>query len=194
MMDFSNLKYRVDEVPLNELVTEYIPELNEYVEFSNPKHDKLVRIAVLATDEGSPFLKKERDDYEKRLRSIFEYLKIKDDKLLKQLIINDNVTYAQIINRFFIICDNLAYVMWNNMLFNFHMIGFALRQPPDNDDLLKDMEKRSILQKKQKEIHEDLVTFEAKIFPDAATRKVIRKEVAKILQFPEQFAREKGVF
>lgn len=193
MLDFKELKYRIDLIPKEELVIEHIPELVDYKEFSNKENDMILRIAFLATDEGSPFLKKDRDDYEKRINAIFDYLKIDNKGLLEAIIINKNKDYSLIVNRFFILCDNLAYVMWSNMLFNFHLIGVALRQPPDMDNMIKDMDSRSVLQKKQKEIHEDLVTYEAKIFSDTATRKMVRKEVSKIIQMPEHYAKEKGL-
>ncbi len=193
-MDFAFMKYRVDLVPMDKLVIDHFPTLKDYKEFSDPVNDINLRIAFLATDEGSPFLKKERDDYEKRIRSIFDYLKIKNEEQINYILINVNPEYSAIVNRFFVLCDNLAYVMWSNMLFNFHLIGIALRQAPNMDNLTLEMDKRAKLQKQQKEIHEDLVTYEAQIFPDTTTRKMIRQEAAKILQFPEKFAREKARF
>lgn len=193
-MEFTALKYRIDLVPMDELVIDHFPDLKEYKEFSDPDNDINLRIAFLATDEGSPFLKKDRDDYEKRIKSIFEYLKINDDELLDSILVNRHEKYSAIVNRFFVLCDNLAYVMWSNMLFNFHLIGIALRQAPNLENMTSEMDKRAKLQKQQKEIHEDLVTYEAQIFPDTTTRKMIRQEAAKILQFPEKFAREKARF
>jgi len=188
------MKYDLSTIPKGQCVIEQFPELSGYKEFSDWTKDNLLRIAFLATDEGSPFLKKDRDDYEKRLNSIFEYLGLKDDELLEDIILNRNEDYSAIVNRFFVLCDNLAYTMWSNMLFNFHMVGVALRQPPNMENMISEMDKRAKLQKQQKEIHEDLVAYEAQIFPDTSTRKIIRQEAAKILQFPEKFAKEKGRF
>lgn len=193
-MEYQSLKYRIDLVPLDELVTDYFPDLKDYKEFSEPENDMLLRIAFLSTDEGSPYLKKYRDDYEKRIRAIFEYFKLTEKELLDLILVNNHPVYSSIVNRFFVLCDNLAYVMWSNMLFNFHMIGIALRQAPNMDNLTLEMDKRAKLQKQQKEIHEDLVNYEALIFPDSTTRKMVRQEAAKILQFPEKFAREKARF
>lgn len=191
-MEFIALKYRIDLVPMDELVIDHFPDLKEYKEFSDPDNDINLRIAFLATDEGSPFLKKDRDDYEKRIRSIMDYLKISDDELVKHIVLSLNETYSSIVNRFFVMCDNLAYVMWSNMMFNFHMIGVALRQPPNMANLTAEMDKRAKLQSQQSTLHEQLVEYEAKIFPDSTTRKIARKEVAKILQFPEKLAQEKS--
>lgn len=191
-MDFKGLKFDISIIPKNELVIDKYPELCEYTEFNDPKNDQLLRIAFLATDEGSPFIKKYRDDYENRIRAIFDYLNIKNNGLLDEILINQNYNYNAIVNRFFILSDNLAYVMWSNMLFNFHMIGIALRNPPDMDNMTAEMANRAKLQAQQKDIHADLVKYESEIFTDKVTRKIARKEIAKILQLPERFAQEKS--
>lgn len=192
MEPFAQLKYRIDLVPKDQFVIDHFPELADYKEFSDKENDLILRIAFFATDEGSPFLKKERDDYEKRITAILEYLKVDDSELLNEIVINVNQAYSSIVNRFFTLCDNLAYVMWSNMLFNFHMIGVALRQTPDMKNLTVEMDKRAKLQSQQADLHEKLISYEAQIFADTATRKMIRKEVAKIIQFPEKMAMEKS--
>jgi hypothetical protein len=191
-MELSNLKYDLSLVSEGQLVIERFPDLAGYKEFSDPENDLLLRIAFLAIDEGSPFLKKYRDDYENRINSIFEYLELDDKELKAAIILNSNENYSAIVNRFFVLCDNLAYVMWSNMLFNFHMIGVALRQPPNMANLTAEMDKRAKLQVQQSQLHEQLAEYEAKIFPDSTTRKTARKEIAKILQFPERLAQEKS--
>lgn len=191
-MIFSEMKYDISTIPMDKYVIDKFHDLAEYKEFSDKKDDLLLRIAFFSTDEQSPFLKKHRDDYEKKTVSIFEYLNIKDKTLLNDILNGHHRKYSAIVNRFFVLCDNLAYVMWSNMLFNFHMTTIALRRTPDQDKMTEEMDKRAKLQQQQKKIHEDLVTYEALIFPDTATRKIVREETAKILQFPEQFAREKA--
>ena len=193
-LDCSKMKYDISEIPKDRYVVDKFPELSEYKEFSDKKDDLLLRIAFFSTDEQSPFLKKYRDDYEKRILGVFDYLKIDDQDLLNEILINRNESYSSIVNRFFVLCDNLAYVMWSNMLFNFHMSSVALRRTPDEDKMTEEMDKRAKLQQQQKKIHEDLVAYEAIIFPDTTTRKIIRQEAAKILQLPEKYAKEKGRF
>lgn len=191
-MDLTTLKYDISLVPDGKCVIDKFPDLATYKEFSNRDNDHLLKIAFLATDEGSPFLKKDRDDYEKRITSIFDYLKLDDKELLSSIVLNSNEDYSAIVNRFFVMCDNLAYVMWSDNLFNFHMIGVALRQPPSMNNMIADMEKRAKLQNQRILLHEQLVELEQKIFPDSTTRKIARKEVAKILQFPEKMAQPKS--
>lgn len=183
--------YDVSLVPKDKFVIDFYPQLSDHKEFSDKADDLLLRIAFFSTDDKSPFLKKYRDDYERRVIAIFDHLKIDNEQLLDDIIINNHEQYSAIVNRFFVLCDNLAYVMWSNMLFNFHMTTIALRRTPDQENMTAEMEKRAKLQTQQKLIHEDLVAYEAVIFPDTATRKMVRQEAAKILQFPEKFAREK---
>ena len=191
--DSSKMKYDLSLVGKNELLIHVFPELLDFKEFSDPADDKLLRIAFWATDEKSPFLKKDRDNYENRIKSIFSHENLKDDELMQAIILNKNVKYASIVNRFFIQVDNLAYSIWSNMLFNFHMIGIALREPPSINNMTAEMDRRAKLQNQQADLLEKLATYEAQIFSDAITRKILRKEVAKILTIPEKYAQEKGV-
>lgn len=193
MMDFSTLKYDITQIPKGKKVIEYFVELAEFKEFKDKSKDLLLRIAILATDEGSPFIKAERDSYEKRITAIIEYLEVKDKKLIERIVDGIDRDYNSIVNRYFIICDNLTYVMWQNKLMNFHYIGIALRKAPDMNNLVTEMSKRATLEKQQKEIYDDLIEYESQIFPDAPTRRILRKQVAKILQMPEQFADDKQV-
>lgn len=193
-MIFDKLRYRIDLVPADELVISHFPELSEHKEFSNPEQDKLLRLAIFATDEGSPFVQTQRDDYEKKIKKTFEYLKITDDTLFGDVINGIHPVFVAMVNRYFIMCDNLAYVMWSDKLRNFHFIGLALREPPKMDNLSADMAKRAALGKQQQDIYRELIELEEKIFPDTFTRRLIKEQVAKILQFPEKFAREKARF
>jgi hypothetical protein len=187
------LKYDISKVPDNKKVIDIFPELSEYKEFSNKKEDLLLRIAILATDEGSDFVRLYRDDYERKIVKIFEYLKIDNEPLLENIVKGVEYVFNNMVNRYFIMCDNLAYVMWSDKLKNFHYIGTALRGRPDMNNLSVDMSKRATLGKQQQEIYKELIELEAQIFPDDFTRRVVKEQVAKILQLPEKFANEKAV-
>jgi hypothetical protein len=193
MISGAEMKYDPSATKKGEKMTEAYPELLDYKEYKDPADDKLLRIAFWATDEKSPFLKKERDNYENRIKAIFMHEGIVDDGLLEQIILNKQPKYSAIVNRFFTQVDNLAYGIWSNMLFNFHMIGIALRRPPDIDNLTAEMDKRAKLQNQQAELLEKLVAYEAQIFSDTGTRKILRKEVSKIITIPEKYAAEKSV-
>lgn len=193
-MLFDKLRYRIDLVPADQLVIERFPELAEHKEFSDPAQDLILRAAIFATDEGSPFVQGHRDDYEKKIKKIFEHLKISDETLCSDIVNGIERTFEAMVNRYFIMCDNLAYVMWSDKFRNFHFIGLALREPPNMANLSADMAKRAALGKQQQDIYRELIELEEKIFPDTFTRRVVKEQVAKIMQIPEKMAREKGRF
>lgn len=192
-IDTSKMRYNPDSVLSGKTVIDKYPELSEYIEFSDKKNDKLLRVALFATDQESPFVKLEREDYEKRLTKIFEHLSIVDNKLLSDLSLGANQIYEGMINRFFMQTDNLAYVMWSNKLRMFHYIGISLRKAPDLNNMVADMQKRSVLDTSLKNIYNDLVDYEAQVFTDIPTRNKIRKQLAKLLQPAEQYSVEKQV-
>lgn len=193
MIDGSEMKYNPSALEEGQKMIDLYPQLLDYKEYKNPSDDKLLRIAFWATDEKSPFLKKERDNYENRIRAIFMHEGIVDDGLMESIVLNKEPKYSAIVNRFFTQIDNLAYGIWSNMLFNFHMIGIALRRPPDLDSLTAEMDKRAKLQNQQAELLEKLVAYESQIFSDMGTRKILREEVSKIITIPEKYSLEKQV-
>jgi hypothetical protein len=190
---FEAMRFDISDLPTGTAVIEKYTELAEHAEFSNDVYDKLLRIAMFATDEKSPFVKLEREDYEKRLQKIFEFLKIKDDELLRDLSLGKNVVYENMVNRFFMITDNLAYVMWSNKLRMFHYISISLRQAPDMNNIVTDMTNRAKLDVQLKTIYNDLVEYESQVFTDIPTRNKLRKQLAKLIQPAEQFAVTKQV-
>lgn len=192
-MDFSKMLYNISIIPENELAIEFFPDLANFDEYKNPNNDKILRVGFLATDQESPFVKSERENYEARLTKIFDYLKIKDDKLLGKLITGSNEDYENIVNRFFIQCDNLAYIMWSNKLRMFHYIGQMLRKEPDAEDVVGDMTKRAVLDVKLKDIYNDLVEYESVIFTDTPTRRKVRNVLTKLIQPAEKYAVNKTV-
>lgn len=192
-IDGSDMKYNPSATAKGQKMIDLYPDLLDYKEYKDPSDDKLLRIAFWATDEKSPFLKKDRDNYENRIKAIFMHEGIVDDGLMENIIFNKDKKYSTIVNRFFTQVDNLAYGIWSNMLFNFHMIGIALRATPDMNNLTAEMEKRAKLQKQQADLLENLVAYESQIFTDAGTRKILRKEVSKIITIPERYAAEKQV-
>lgn len=193
MIDTDKMRFNPDRVPKGDLMIKHYPQLGEYKEFSKEEHDDLLRIAFFATDQESPFVKLEREDYEKRLVKIFEHTGIQEGKLLGEITLGANAVYESMVNRIFMLSDNLAYVMWSNKLRMFHYIGMSLRQPPDLTNMVSDMQKRSTLDASLKNIYNDLVDYEAQVFTDIPTRNKIRKQLAKLLQPAEQFAVSKQV-
>lgn len=193
-MDFGKLTFRIDEVPVKKLVIDVYPELKEYSEFENPEHDIHLRVCFFATDPESPFVRLEREDYERRLTKIFEYLKLSDSKLFNSIASGYDRVYENMVNRFFMtFCDNLAYLMWADKLRMFYFISRELRKPLPSEGALEELTKRTGLDKKQKEIYDDLVEYESKVFPDIPTRKKLRKSISKLIQPAEKHAVAKQV-
>lgn len=193
MADSSKMRYDLNKVPPNKTVVGHFPELAQYSEFSDKKQDLILRMAIWSTDENSPFVIEERDDYERLITNIGNYVQVKDKSVLESIIKGLNQTFNQMVNRYFILCDNLAYVMWKDKFMMFHYIGMALRAPIDMKNLERDMAKRTDLEAKREGIHQSLVYYESQVFPNTFTRKTIRKEVAKILQLAEKYAEDKTV-
>lgn len=192
-MDFTALKYDITTVPAKARVIDHFPDLLEYPGLSDPENDLIVRIVILATDSECPFVKLEKDNYGKRLQRVFEYLSIRDKTLFASISGGKCREYNTIVTTYFTMLDNLAYVVWHSKLTNFHYLTAFLREPIDVDNMEASIQKRLSVEKQLPEIHKGLVDYEREIFPDGHTRKVVRQQVAKILQLAEHFADEKGV-
>lgn len=192
-VDSSKMRYNPDLVPKNKNLVDIYTDLAEHAEFSDIGDDILHRVALYATEQESPFVRLEREDYEKRLIKIFEHLKIKDASLLKDISLGTNQAYENMVNRIYMMSDNLAYVMWSNKLRMFHYISISLRQAPDMSNIVSDMTKRASLDKQLKEIYNDLVEYESQVFTDIPSRKKIRKQITKLLQPAERYADNKSV-
>lgn len=193
MADSSKMRYDIEKVPAGKKVIEHFVDLAEHKEFSDKKNDMLLRIAIWSTDENSPFVISERDDYERLINNIANYIKYKDKAIISEIVLGTNLIFNQIVNRYFIMCDNLAFVMWKDKFMMFHYIGMALRAPVNMNYLERDMDKRANLEKKREDLHKSLIEYESQVFPNTFTRKIVRKEVAKILQLAEKNAEQKGV-
>jgi len=187
------MRFDVSLVPKGDSVVTHFPQLSEHEEFDNPNNDELLRICILSTDENSPFVKSERDDYEKRLAKIFDYLGLKQGDRLVKLASGKLTLYEDMVNKYVMFIDNLAYAMWMNKLRLFYNIGVVLRQPIDMEDPVEDMKKRAALDKGLQDIYSSLLDYEAQVFPDVPTRKKLRQQVAKLLQPAEQYSIAKQV-
>jgi hypothetical protein len=192
-MDSSKMRYDLNKVPANTMIVSHFKDLAEHKEFNDKKNDTLLRIVIWSTDENSPFVIAERDDYERLINNICTYIKFTDKGVINGIIMGANTVFNQMVNRFFIMCDNLAYVMWKDKFTMFHYLGIALRAPVNMLNIEADMIKRANLDLKREQLHQSLIQYESQVFANTFTRKIIRKEVAKILQLAEKFAEPKGV-
>jgi len=187
------MRYDLNKIPPGKTAVGFFPELAEFKEFKDKSKDKILRIAIWSTDEESPFVVKERDDYERLIRSICSHEKFTDEKVIESIVEMRNLDFNEMVNRYFIQCDNLAYVMWKDKFIMFHFIGLALRAPVDMKNMERDMAKRADLDLKREVLHKSLIEYEAQVFSNTFTRKIVRKEVAKIIQLAERFSEEKNV-
>lgn len=153
------------------------------------KDDKLLRVVLYMIQEDSPFLLDDKDNYEARLEKVQKHL----DSDYPNIMRGENMDYNHIATSLFMMMDNLVYVMWQSKILNFAQLTAFLRKPLNVDDIEKSVRERLNVEKALPEMHKSLVEYEKQIFPDTHTRKVVRQETARLLQFAEKNADPKQV-
>lgn len=193
-MDFSALQF--DPSRPGKLIENY-PELLEYKQFTNVADDLFLKLAILISDEESPFVKKERN-FRGIVVTASDYLGIPET--IQDDLINGNLTetVAKIIDMqsvYFMMFNNWEYQSWWDMCFQYHRNSLLLRTPIDFSD--KDYEKKSETTQRirihQKSLQADLIQYENLIFPKGTNvKKVVSKDTAKKLtNWAEKMAKEK---
>lgn len=165
-----------------ELIVERYPTLNGITD-----DDKLLRFVLFMIQEDSPFLLAERDDYGKRIEAVTKHLRAE----YPDIVVGENTEYNRVCTAVFMRMDNYAYVIWQSKLINFHQLNMFIRSPLKVDDMEKSIKQRLDVEKQLPDIHKSLVDYEKQIFPDTHTRKTVKTETARLLQFAEQFSVEK---
>lgn len=193
MADSSKMRYDLNKVPVGKMVISHFKDLAEHKEFSDRKDDIILRIMIWSTDENSPFVIEERDDYERLINNICTYIKYTDKGIINAIIEGHNEAFNKMVNKYLMMVDNLVYIMWKDKFMMFHYLGIALRAPISMANMERDMEKRAKLDAEREKIHKSLIEYEAQVFPNTFSRKIVRKEVAKVLQMAEKFAQQKQV-
>lgn len=151
--------------------------------------DKLLRVVLFMIQEDSPFLIADRDDYEARLAKVLSHVGAE----YPEIATGQNMDYNKVATSLFMRMDNLAFVTWQSKLINFHQLTMFLRSPLSTEDIEKSVRERLNIEKLLPEMHKSLVEYERQIFPDTHTRKVVKEETARLLQFSEKYADKKGV-
>jgi hypothetical protein len=192
-MDFSKLRYNFTGSP--KPVISQFPALGEVLAFSDESLDYLLRAVILITDDGSPFVSKERD-YQKIVTAVFDYLNPKDRKTPKDLLSGLDTTDIQnmkdMMFQYFILLDNHAYAVWYaKMMDLYYMLDF-LRSKPDIEKP-DHFEKRVKVNKALPTLHKELADYESLIFPNELVKKVIKEQTIKALTFAERHAQPYGL-
>ena len=149
--------------------------------------DKLLRVCLFMIQEDSPFLLDDREDYEARLAKVLKYVGAE----YPDIAIGQNMDYNKVVTSLFMRMDNLAFVTWQSKLINFHQLTTFLRSPLGTEDVEKSVRERLNIEKLLPDMHKSLVEYERQIFPDTHTRKVVKEENARLLQFAEKYADNK---
>lgn len=192
-MEFNLLRF--DPSKPGKLIDNY-PELLEYKQFSNPEDDIFLKLAILISDEQSPFVRKERN-FRGIVVTAGDYLGIPES--IQDDLINGNLTdiVGKIIDMqsvYFAMFNNWEYQSWWDMCFQYHRNSLLLRTPIDFSD--KDYEKKSETTQKirihQKSLQADLIQYENLIFPAGTNlKKIISSNAAKkITNWPERMAKD----
>ncbi|WP_418360151.1 hypothetical protein [Sphingobacterium detergens] len=192
-MDFSKQRYDVDAArKAGKLMIEAYPELSNYVEFAKPEDNDILMTMFLVVDEDSPFLKAYRDNVGMRLEKVYQYLGLEvGDKTFSDINEGRHPVFNDMVFKWFMISDSLAYETWFSMQFNYHINNLFLRQPFVLENSEKNVETRAKIRKELPQSHRELVEFEKVVFPDSLSRKIVKDQVAKNYTPPEQFAQRK---
>ncbi|AIM37393.1 hypothetical protein KO02_12345 [Sphingobacterium sp. ML3W] len=193
-MDFSKQRYNVEQAfKSGKTMMEVYPELGNYEEFSKSEQDPILMIMILMVDEDSPFVKAYRDNVEMRLQKIYQYLGLETyDSMFIEINEGHNFVFNNMVFKWFMLSDSLAYETWYSMQINYHINNLFLRRPLDFDNNPeKNMDTRAKIRKELPASHKELVEFERVVFPDTFSRKIVKEQVAKNYTPPEQFAQKK---
>ena len=195
-MDFSKMVYDVSKAGL--LIVSY-PELGDNRAFMNPEDDLYLKLAVLISDEESPFVRKEKD-YTRIITGACDYLNITDFDFIQALAIGNYHAEAEKVRQFvhllFTSLNNWAYQVWYSMMFSFHETALVIRTPlsaEDKDYEAKALKKQAML-KQMPSMQKDLVNYEAQIFPNTIVKKIVTAQTAKVTNWPEKMAKEQPIY
>lgn len=200
-MDFSKLRYDISKPGF--LIDNY-PELGEFREFTKQTDDIYLKLAVLISDEESPFVRTEKD-YTKIIIRSCEFLKIDDFDFIQALVMGSSMLDSannqadkvrQFVHLLFTTLNNWAYQVWYNMMFSFHESSLVIRTPlsPDDKDYETKAGKKQVMLKQMPTMQKDLVNYEAQIFPNTIVKKIVTQKTAVITNWPEKMAKDKPSF
>lgn len=187
--DLSKLYVKVDDDTKKSFVKE-TAELSSFQEFIKAG-DFITKVAILSGDIDSPFaLIKDR---ELMIRSIFEYLGKKDDKLMQSVILFKSELYLDAWTKYLFILNETSYTDWMLAKKDYEYLLKESNKEREGIDGIKDLQKLNTLRKTIKDLGEEVRSLEAKLFPDSkAAREASLHENKKIKLYPEMYAEEGG--
>lgn len=196
-MDYSSLRYDLS-LTVGQRVSDIYPEILDYVEFSDNYNDDRMRWVTLTVDDGSPFFKSHKDDFEDRSIAVYKHLKLNDKDLLAY--ITDRfkcdkqvrIDIDAMIFKYFVLIDKSNYNAWYTEWINFQELNAFLRIPinPMDDDYETKTQRKQAVSKFLPEKQKQLSAYERQIFGDSKIKQVVTNQVAKFMNWPEKMAQE----
>jgi len=200
-LDFSEMQHRLDKVGSKKVTSVYkdlgFCDKYDIVGFDN---DKCIRLALLLSDSKSPILSIPSYDGMRKVALEAAGFENKGDKFsdkLYALMDGENESFNEMITEIFRLYNNHLYELWYTLKANFHTINTVLRQKPNidsTDKLIVEQKNRAGLQAQLKEMTNELLKMEAKLFQNPYSRKAILSTTAqKMRNWPEEMATSGGV-
>lgn len=195
--DFSKCMYDISG-PVRGGLLKAFPELSAYEEISNAHDDNEIKIALLITDEGSPFLKVK--DLKQKLLAIFDYLEIALNNDRSKLLFNEVLNYtneriAAMCGLFLQMQNNHDFTYWWNTNQLYYSLMNEMGKPKGKDeDVGKYVNRKLAIQKQAEPIKNDLMNIEANIFSDSKMKAAIAKSKLRLTRsYAEMFAEDNAV-
>lgn len=193
-LDFSKLPYDVSKPGL---VLENYPELLDFEQFSDPEDDQLLKLAILITEEQSPFVQKERE-FTGIVTGACAYLNITNTNFISDLITGypskDVSKVFGMQSLYFRMLNKWEYNTWYDYMYQYHENSMVLRTPLNSSDDKYEAKAKTKqeIRKHQKDLTKDLIAYEGQIFKtNTNIKKVLTKHAAVITNWPEKMAKDK---
>lgn len=201
--DFSKCMYDIT-VPMPKGMVAAYPELSSYEEITAAHNDNEIKISLMLTDAGSPFLKVKV--LKEKLVAIFSYLDIPlknaKNKLLFDSVLNyDNDRVFAMCGLFLQMQNNHEFTYWWNTNQLYYSLMTEMGKPRvklqdgSQEEITRYVDRKLKIQKQADPIKNDLLKIEAEIFSDSKMKMAIAKSKLRLTRtYPEMHADENSVF
>lgn len=193
--DLSKLYIRLDQADPKKPLLEQFSELSAFPEFQNAVDDNEIKIAILAGDIDSPFIRIR--DRETMLKSIFEFLNV-PIKTQDQINFFNEVLYYKhnrVVGcwvRYIQILHDTDWTDWLMAQQTYNFLLFESQIAKDEKETSSQyLDRRLKIQANIKKIGAEVKAIEAKLFPDSkAAREAGLYELKLISTHAEKYAEE----